>query len=459
MGRIFTQFVNTLLTGLSGGQTISGGIDAKDNLTLQSTTNATKGAILLGTGGLVGINKSTALAQLSVQPKANFTGTGTVSTTATSAAVTGVGTLFTTEVAVGDRITINGETRMVKGITSDTALTLATNMTGTNTTVAFTDLKAVASFWDVSSNNMRLFLDDNGRLRVLGSGSFPDFATTTYTGPIFSTNAADTLHLSNNAGGTVAILFSGSSTVGSGLSQIASIRDNTVFSGNTNLSFYNGNQNGTPSVTILNQNGSNTVKAAVGIGLLAKMATLSVQSPADITGVGTVSNGAGGTTLTGVSTVFTLQCAVGDRVTVNGNTVQITAIASNTSLTYSPSIAGANSGVAFTIKKAIFTGIDSGGTTRLTLMDSGDLQINDANNIIVGTTTGTQVATATTQLLAFHGSTPVVQRAGSAQAAVVGTGSALASYGYTQAQADSIVTLVNELRAALVEKGIIKGSA
>ncbi len=99
------------------------------------------------------------------------------------------------------------------------------------------------------------------------------------------------------------------------------------------------------------------------------------------------------------------------------------------------------------------------GTTKMSVDASGHLNFADAINAILGTSTGTQIATAANQMLAFHGSTAVVQRAGAAQAAVVTTGSALASYGYTQAQADSIVTLLNELRAALVEKGLIKGSA
>jgi hypothetical protein len=80
-------------------------------------------------------------------------------------------------------------------------------------------------------------------------------------------------------------------------------------------------------------------------------------------------------------------------------------------------------------------------------------------NWAVGTVTGTKIATAVAQKLAFHGSTPVVQRAGAAQAAVVTTAPTTSAYGYTEAQATAIVTLLNEIRAALVEKGIIKGAA
>lgn len=111
-----------------------------------------------------------------------------------------------------------------------------------------------------------------------------------------------------------------------------------------------------------------------------------------------------------------------------------------------------------------------------------NLTIADAKNIIVGTSTGTVIGTGTTQKLGFYGATPIAQRSGSAQAAVTTTvGSAVAGtaatnsspYGYAQAQADAIVanindlrtdvlaitTLVNELRAAAVALGTIKGSS
>ncbi|KAB2918679.1 MAG: hypothetical protein F9K23_00650 [Bacteroidetes bacterium] len=40
---------NNLITGISGGQTVTGGIASGENLTLQSTSHATKGSIFLGT--------------------------------------------------------------------------------------------------------------------------------------------------------------------------------------------------------------------------------------------------------------------------------------------------------------------------------------------------------------------------------------------------------------------------
>jgi hypothetical protein len=73
---------------------------------------------------------------------------------------------------------------------------------------------------------------------------------------------------------------------------------------------------------------------------------------------------------------------------------------------------------------------------------------------------GIQIGASAAELVGLHGSAPSAQRSGAAQAAVAATGSSNSSpYGYTTAaQADAIVTLLNEIRAALVAKGIIKGS-
>jgi hypothetical protein len=61
-----------LLAGRSGGQTISGGLDASDNLTLHSTDHATKGSVLIGTN----FNWNEALNSLAI--------TGTLNLDATS---------------------------------------------------------------------------------------------------------------------------------------------------------------------------------------------------------------------------------------------------------------------------------------------------------------------------------------------------------------------------------------
>lgn len=89
------------------------------------------------------------------------------------------------------------------------------------------------------------------------------------------------------------------------------------------------------------------------------------------------------------------------------------------------------------------------------------MTFTDARDISFGTTTGTKIGTATTQKIGFYGATPIAQRSGAAQAAAAATSSTqVTPFGYTtQAQADAIVTLVNELRAWAVAQGFIKGSA
>lgn len=78
-----------------------------------------------------------------------------------------------------------------------------------------------------------------------------------------------------------------------------------------------------------------------------------------------------------------------------------------------------------------------------------------------GTSSGIQIGTASNQKLGLLGATPVAQRSGAAQTAVVATAATQTTpWGFsTQSQADSIVTLLNEIRAGLVALGAIKGSA
>lgn len=93
--------------------------------------------------------------------------------------------------------------------------------------------------------------------------------------------------------------------------------------------------------------------------------------------------------------------------------------------------------------------------------DPPSQQLADNQNLALGSTTGSQIGTATSQKLGFHGSTPTIQRASASQATVATTTATQTTpWGFsTQAQANALVTLVNELQAALVAKGIIKGSA
>lgn len=76
------------------------------------------------------------------------------------------------------------------------------------------------------------------------------------------------------------------------------------------------------------------------------------------------------------------------------------------------------------------------------------------------TTSGLKIGNTAAETFGFHGVAPSAQRAGAAQAAVVSTAATSTTpFGFSQAQADALVALVNEMRATLVAKGLMKGSA
>ena len=86
------------------------------------------------------------------------------------------------------------------------------------------------------------------------------------------------------------------------------------------------------------------------------------------------------------------------------------------------------------------------------------IRMSDGQNIEAGTSTGSSFGDSTTEKISLYGVTPIVQRSGAAQAAVSGTADATYSANEVTLIND-LVTLANELRAALVALGQIKGSA
>jgi hypothetical protein len=73
---------------------------------------------------------------------------------------------------------------------------------------------------------------------------------------------------------------------------------------------------------------------------------------------------------------------------------------------------------------------------------------------------GALIGTTSSDKFGFYGATPIAQRSGASQAAVTTTAATSTSpFGYaTAAQADAVVTLVNELRAWAVAQGFIAGA-
>jgi hypothetical protein len=101
---------------------------------------------------------------------------------------------------------------------------------------------------------------------------------------------------------------------------------------------------------------------------------------------------------------------------------------------------------------------------------TGNKSLADAANIVLGTTTGSKIGTATTQKLGFWNAAPIVQPAAAAQAALTNStgGTAdgtLSAVSGTGDDADinnnftELHTLLNAIRTALVNSGIMKGAA
>ncbi len=102
--------------------------------------------------------------------------------------------------------------------------------------------------------------------------------------------------------------------------------------------------------TIIQINGTEKIRidtsGNLGVGTATPTSNLQVSQVT--TGVGTVSNLAGGTTVTGSGTQFTNTFKVGDTITIGGQTVAISAIASDTSMT-TATITAANTNAAYTL--------------------------------------------------------------------------------------------------------------
>jgi flagellar hook protein FlgE len=105
--------------------------------------------------------------------------TGSIDPTA-STTVTGVGTLFTKELAVGDQITVSGETRTISAIASNTSLTVSAAFTDVaNDTTAMTDSKAVVLLNDLSVNTTDYVAGD--KISMVGTEHDGTDVTKTFT--------------------------------------------------------------------------------------------------------------------------------------------------------------------------------------------------------------------------------------------------------------------------------------
>src|SRR3989338_4893361 len=125
------------------------------------------------TNNRLGIGTTSPLLKLDVAGSGRLKGTATSVLTgsidpAASTTVTGVGTLFTTELIVGDRITVTGQTRTVTAIASNTSLTVNTAFSNNANDTSPDKLSAEFVVKD-SSDNLDLIVSDNGRIGIGGT--------------------------------------------------------------------------------------------------------------------------------------------------------------------------------------------------------------------------------------------------------------------------------------------------
>lgn len=84
--------------------------------------------------------------------------------------------------------------------------------------------------------------------------------------------------------------------------------------------------------------------------------------------------------------------------------------------------------------------------------------VTDGTNLALGSGSGTQIGTASSQKLGFFGTTAVTQPSVSGQAAINSASITSSSpYGFTSAIATSVLNLINLLRAGVVATGIVGG--
>jgi hypothetical protein len=137
----------------------------------------------------------------------------------------------------------------------------------------------------------------------------------------------------------------------------------------------------------------------------------------------------------------------------------------NADVSASAAIAGTKIAPDFGSQNIVTTGTLGAGATTL----SAALTLGN-NNIVSGTGAGTKIGTSASQKLGFFDKTPVVQPAAANQAALTNStgGTAdgtLAAVSGTGDDADinnnftELHTLLNEIRTALVNLGLIKGAA
>jgi hypothetical protein len=95
----------------------------------------------------------------------------------------------------------------------------------------------------------------------------------------------------------------------------------------------------------------------------------------------------------------------------------------------------------------------------LTLHRSGQVDLIDGGNLVLGTTSGTQIGTSSTQKVAFYAATPVVQPSttGTTSGFTVGSGTAMNSASTSTGNTGTLAYTFGDVVLALKQLGLLKG--
>jgi len=134
--------------------------------TTPSGSTANTSRLFIGDDGSIGIGGiSTKLSRLTAKAPAGFNAFGTVATSAGSAIVAGTSSYFTTQVGIGDNITVGGETKTVVSIASNSSLTVDSVFSNDNAGAAMAVAKSIFRL-DNSANAVKFIVSNSGNVGI-----------------------------------------------------------------------------------------------------------------------------------------------------------------------------------------------------------------------------------------------------------------------------------------------------